>query len=207
MIHSGHANRRDDRSNGRGGGTGIRRRGPWGRACRPNATETATLIVDGDLYAGVRSKDGRYIFGWSGPPVLSFPEAFRLIRQLGVPAPAQKLLGGKEVAGATYADGGSIAYFDFSCSGRYDVKAVVRIASPTRFWLQEQRASRVLPARAFCMTAQELPNGALLVTSFDRPLATTPPVFAVDVNGDGRIDRRGSFRRGGAGFPNVGARC
>jgi hypothetical protein len=32
-------------------------------ACRPNAAETATLIVDGDLYAGVRSKDGRYIFG------------------------------------------------------------------------------------------------------------------------------------------------
>src|SRR5690242_12889151 len=104
--------------------TGTAVAGAPSAACRPNATETATLILDGDLYAGVRSQDGRYIFGWSGPPVLSFPEAFRLVRQLGLRSPVQELLSGKEIAGATYADGGSIAYFAFSCSGRYDVKAV-----------------------------------------------------------------------------------
>jgi hypothetical protein len=176
-------------------------------ACRPNPTETATLIVDGDLYAGVRSQDGRYIFGWSGPPVLSFPAAFRLVRQLGVKASVQQLLSGKEVAGATYADGGSIAYFSFSCPGRYDVKAVVRIAGPTRFWLQERRLVGVVPGRTFCMTAQDLPKGALLTASFDRPLGARPPTFAVDVDADGTVDRRGSFRHGGAAFPRVGARC
>jgi hypothetical protein len=169
--------------------------------CRPNANERAVLIVDGDLYAYVRSTDGRYIFGWSGPPVLDFPEAFRLVRQLGVKTSSQQLLNAKEVAGSTYADDGSIAYFSFSCSGRYEAKAVVRIAGPTRFWLQEQRGSSVRRGGAFCMDAQDLPKGALLVASFTRPLAAEPPTFAVDLNRDGRIDRRGRFRHGGARFP------
>ena len=172
--------------------------------CRPDSNERTTLIIDGDLYAYVRSTDRRYIFGWSGPPVLSFPEAFHLIRLLGVKAAPQQIFTAKHVIGGMYTDGGSIAFFDFSCSGRYDAKAVVRVAGPTRFWLQESRGANTVSGRAFCMTAQNLPKGALLITSFTRPLAAAPPTFGIDLDRDGRIDRRGRFAHGGARFPNTG---
>ena len=43
--------------------------------------------------------------------------------------------------------------------------------------------------------------------AFTTPLSARPPVFEVDQDGDGRVERRGAFRRGGGRFPDGGARC
>jgi hypothetical protein len=56
------------------------------------------------------------------------------------------------------------------------------------------------------MPEQWLPAGARLSVSFRAPLASKPPVFTVDWNGDGKIDATGPFRRGGTRFP-VSHRC
>src|SRR5881397_2390936 len=42
---------------------------------------------------------------------------------------------------------------------------------------------------------------ARITVTFSAPLAATAPSYAIDRNADGRIDRIGSFRSVGAGFP------
>src|SRR5262245_65570639 len=62
-------------------------------ACAPaTRPQSTTVIIDGDLYGMVRSSSGRYVFGWSGPPVLGFGEAVALRRMLGLRGTAEELL-------------------------------------------------------------------------------------------------------------------
>jgi hypothetical protein len=176
-------------------------------ACRPN--ETATVIIDGELYGMVRASGPRYVFGWSGKPVLTIDDALRLLRKLGLRGTDRQLFGllsgGRKIPGASYGEGGSIAYFFLRCRGRYTATVVVRggrYLPATRIWLHEERR-----LRAFCMDEQWLPNDARLSVTFTAPLASTAPTFAIDRNADGRIDRRGKFRRGGGSFPSPPVRC
>jgi hypothetical protein len=178
-------------------------------ACRPN--QTTTVVIDGELYAMVRAPGPRYVFGWSGKPVLTFDEALRLLRKLGLRGTDRQLFGllsgGRKIPGASYGEGGSIAYFFLRCRGRYTSTVVVRggrYRPATRIWLHEERA-RIL--RAFCMDEVWLPKDARLSVTFTAPLASTPPTFSIDRNADGRIDRRGKFRPGGGSFPSPPVRC
>ena len=165
-----------------------------------------TLIADGNLYAVVRSAQRRYLFGWSGRPVQSFPEAIRLVRELGFTGSDVELsrrLSGAGIPGGTYSDQGSISDFTLSCQGRYTVTAVVRTdrgaITATRFWLQQGGLPRV--TRAFCMPEQWVPAGARVSVTFRVPLAAASPVFAIDWDGNGKIDSIGPFRPGGKRFP------
>jgi hypothetical protein len=164
-----------------------------------------TLIADGNLYVVVRSTQQRYIFGWSDKPVLSIPQALRLVRALGFKGTDAQLfrrLNGDAIPGANYSDAGSIGDFTFACRGTYTATALVRSdhgsITATRFWLQAG-ASRA--ARAFCMPEQWAPAGAWVSVRFHVPLEAAPPVFTIDWNADGKIDSAGPFRPGGAQFP------
>jgi hypothetical protein len=178
--------------------------------CNPTSALRTTAIIDGDLYAMVRSQQGRYLFGWSGPPVRSYTDAVRLVRALGVTGSEQQLIrlvtDPKTIAGGEYADLGSIASFSVRCPGTYRLTAVVRTARflpATRIWLRQER-QRVL--RSFCMSPQWLPSRARITVTFSSPLAATAPSYTVDRNADGKVDRNGTFRSGGAGFP-ASPRC
>lgn len=187
--------------------------------CTPETRpQSTTVIIDGDLYGMVRSSAARYVFGWSGPPVLGLGEAVALRRMLGLRGTAKELLTLPEIVGSDYADGGSIGYFSLACPGRYRATVVVhgpgQYRPKTRFWLRDERSMRspddpqagqVL--RAFCMPPVWIPNRGRLSVAFTSPLASTAPVFEVDRNGDGKTERHGSFRRGGGGFPGGGAGC
>src|SRR5262245_56697768 len=71
--------------------------------CTPDALRRQTvLVIDGDLWGMVRSSKGGYVFGWSGPPVLGYAEAVRLMRLLGLRGTAEQLLSLPEIAGADY---------------------------------------------------------------------------------------------------------
>jgi hypothetical protein len=106
-----------------------------------------------------------------------------------------------------FADGGGSSAFSFSCSGSYRATALVRsdrgTITGTRFWLR-QGLGRL--TRAFCMPEQWVPPGALVSLSFRVPLASRPPVFEIDFDGNGKVDSIGPFRAGGAGFPQT-ERC
>ena len=78
---------------------------------RPFPTESTSLIIDGGLYGMVRARGGGYEFGWSGRPVLTFDEAFRLVGALGVKGDPQRVFNLPEIVGGDYSDGGSIGYF------------------------------------------------------------------------------------------------
>jgi hypothetical protein len=56
------------------------------------------------------------------------------------------------------------------------------------------------------MSPQWLPSRARITGRFSAPLKATAPSYAIDRNADGRVDRIGSFRSGGAGFP-TSPRC
>jgi hypothetical protein len=181
-----------------------------GAACGHGRAQLTTLSIEGNLYAMVRAADERYAFGWSGPPVLSLPEALTLIRHLGFKGTDAQLfrrLSQSEIPGADFADGGGSSDFTFTCRGSYRATALVRSdrrsITGTRFWLR-QGDTRV--ARAFCMPEQWVPAGALVSVSFRIPLARTPPVFEIDFDGNGKIDSVGPFRTGGANFPQT-ERC
>jgi hypothetical protein len=167
---------------------------------------STTLVADGNLYVGVRSTDGRYIFGWSDQPVLTLPQALRLVRALGLTGTDAQLfrrLSAKAIPGATYADAGSIGNFTFTCQGTYTARAVVRsdhgAVSATRFWLQQGNPLHV--TRAFCMPEQWVRAGARVSVRFHVPLAAAAPVFTIDWNADGKTDGVGPFRPGGKLFP------
>jgi hypothetical protein len=174
--------------------------------CDPANSEATTVIIDGDLYGMVRAQNGRYLFGWSGPPVLSFDEALRLIKALGVKGTREQLFSlilGPGIFGGDYSEGGSIGYFDVHCPGVYRATVVVRrerFLPATRIWLQQQEGIRV--RRSFCMAPRWLPGGARLSVTFASPLQAKAPVFTIDRNADGTVDGRGSFHRGGARFPD-----
>jgi hypothetical protein len=178
--------------------------------CDPTSVARTTAIIDGDLYAMVRSRRGRYLFGWSGPPVRSYDDAVRLVRALGVTGTERQLISlvtdPKTIVGGDYADLGSISSFSVRCPGAYRLTVVVRTARflpATRIWLRQER-QRVL--RSFCMSPQWLPSRARITVTFSAPLAATVPSYAIDRNADGKVDRVGSFRSGGAGFP-ASPRC
>jgi hypothetical protein len=180
-------------------------------ACVHTGSGSTTLIADGNLYVDVRSPRGRYLFGWSDQPVLSFPEALRLIRALGFTGTDAQLLRrleGSGIPGASYADAGSIGNFTLGCRGRYTATALVRsdhgAITATRFWLQQGGTLRV--TRAFCMPEQWVPAGARVSVTFQVPLAAAAPVFAIDWDGNGKIDSIGPFHAGGTRFP-VDDRC
>jgi hypothetical protein len=182
--------------------------GPSG--CNPTSETRTTAIIDGDLYAMVRSRPGGFLFGWSGPAVESYDAAIRLVRELGVTGTERQLVrlvtDPRAIVGGEYADLGSIASFSVRCPGTYRLTAVVRTARfvpATRIWLRQERR-HVL--RSFCMSPQWLPSRARITVTFSAPLAATAPSYAVDRNADGRIDRSGRFRSGGAGFP-ASPRC
>lgn len=172
---------------------------------------STTLVADGNLYVVVRSAQRRYLFGSSGQPVLSVPEAISLIRALGFTGTNTQLftrLSRAGIPGATYADAGSISNFTLGCSGTYTATAVVRsdhgAITATRFWLQQ--AGHIHVVRAFCMPEQWVPARAWVSVSFHVPLGSAPPVFTIDWNHDGKADSVGPFRPGGAAFP-TSERC
>jgi hypothetical protein len=178
--------------------------------CNPTSVARTTALIDGDLYAMVQSQRGGYLFGWSGPPVRSYDDAVRLVRLLGVTGSERKLISlvtdPGTIGGGEFADLGSIASFSVRCPGTYRLTAVVRIARflpATRIWLRQER-QRVL--RSFCMSPQWLPSRARITVTFSSPLAATLPSYAIDRNADGKVDRSGHFRSGGAGFP-ASPRC
>ena len=165
-----------------------------------------TLVADGNLYVVVRSTRRRYLFGWSGRPVLSYPDALRLVRALGFTGTDAQLLRrleGSKIPGASYANAGSISNFMLGCQGTYTATAVVRsdrgAITATRFWLQQGGLLRV--TRAFCMPEQWVPVGARVSVTFHVPLAAAAPIFRIDWDGNGKVDSIGPFRRGGARFP------
>ncbi len=178
--------------------------------CEHGQAPRVTLSIDGNLYAVVRGEHDRTLFGASGPPVLSFPQAFRLIRKLGFEGTNAQLLrrlsnGG--LPGVAFADGGGSSGFYFTCSGSYRTTAVVRLEgrsiTGTRFWLRQGSQG---DARAFCMPAQWVPAGALVSVSFRVPLGRAAPVFTIDWDGNGTVDSVGPFQAGGAGF-RASQRC
>jgi hypothetical protein len=175
------------------------------RAC-VHAPGPTTLIIDGNLYAVVRAAQRRYLFGASGRPVLSMPEALRLVRRLGFTGTDAQLFRRLEregIPGAGYADAGSISNFTFGCQGTYTATAVVRTdrgaITATRFWLQQGGTLHV--TRAFCMPEQWVPVGARVSVTFRVPLAAAAPVFAIDWDANGKVDSVGPFRAGGTRFP------
>jgi hypothetical protein len=153
----------------------------------------------------IRSTNGRYLFGWSGDPLLSVSEAIRLIRALGVKGTVRQIadlvFDTPEIAGGDYADSGVTADFHLACPGTYRATVVVRrgkIPWPSRIWLQ-QGADRV--RRAYCMPSLALPLGARLSVEFEAPLGAAPPTYTVDRDADGTPDGQGSFRPGGNNAP------
>jgi hypothetical protein len=175
-------------------------------SCVRGSGGPTTLVADGNLYVGVRSEQGRYLFGWSDQPVLSFPQALRLVRALGLNGTDAQLvrrLSGNAIPGATYSDAGAIGDFTFACKGTYTATAVVRsdhgAVTATRFWLQQGGFPKV--TRAFCMPEQWVRAGARVSVRFPVPLAGKAPVFTVDWNADGKPDSVGPFRPGGKRFP------
>jgi hypothetical protein len=171
---------------------------------RPAGAQT-TLIIDGDLYALIRSdrRPNGYLGGWSGTPATSISPLLRLVRAFGLDGTPQQLLRLRKLQGGRYGQGGSIAYFDLQCRGSYRVIALARGKGPVRFWLQEQRGTRQTVTRAFCMRPQALRKGALLMAKFSAPLTTAAPTFSVDRDGNGTNDLEGRFRSGGGSFPKV----
>jgi hypothetical protein len=179
-----------------------------GPTCARRAGEQTTLIIDGGLYALVRSstKPAGYLGGWSGTAVTTLQPALRVARAFGLSP--QRLAHVPPVRGGTYGQGGGIGYFDFRCRGTYRVIALVRKAGPTRFWLQEQHGLQQTVLRAFCMRPLTLRRGALLAATFRMPLPAAAPRYSVDRDGDGKTDASGRFRPGGARFPRHSpARC
>ena len=183
-----------------------------GTGCtRPPGRGLTTLAADGNLYVVVRSARRRYVFGWSDKPVLSIPQALRLVRALGFKGTDSQLfrrLSGDAIPGANYSDSGSVGDFTFACRGTYTATALVRsdhgAITATRFWLQQPGPSHVI--RAFCMPEQWVPAGAWVSVRFHVPLGAAAPVFTIDWNADGKVDSVGPFRSGGARFP-VSDRC
>jgi hypothetical protein len=178
--------------------------------CAHGPAPPTTLSIDGNQYTVVRGEHDRQAFGWSGPPVSSFPEALGLARKLGFRGTNAELVrrfSRSAIPGVDFADGGGSSDFFFACRGSYRATALVRSdrgsITGTRFWLRQGQAP---VTRAFCMPEQWVPPGALVTVSFRVPLARTPPVFEIDWNGDGKVDSVGPFRRGGAGFPST-ERC
>lgn len=173
--------------------------------CERGQVSQTTLSIDGNLYAVIRGEHQRYAFGGSGPPVSSVSEALTLIRKLGFGGTNAELfrrLAGSSIPGTDFADGGGSSDFFLTCRGSYRATALVRrdgrFITATRFWLR-QGEPRV--TRAFCMPEQWVPAGALVSVSFRVPLASAPPVFEIDWNGDGKVDSVGPFRPGGTAFP------
>jgi hypothetical protein len=171
-------------------------------ACNTTSTERTDVLIDGDLYAYVQ-RSGHYTFGWSDVPVLSFPEAVALIRQLGLKGTAQQLLSLPGLGGSEFSDEGSYSVFSVRCPGAYTARFVTRESGFARFWLQQ---SRFTVERSFCMPALLLPKGAWVTTRFTSPLGQALPRYAVDRNRDGVVDLSGTFRTGGKNFP-VSERC
>lgn len=173
--------------------------------CVHGAGGPTTLIADGNLYVAVRSAQRRYLFGWSDRPVLSFPEALRLLRALGFTGTDAQLLRrltGSGIPAAIFADAGSIGNFTLGCRGTYTATALVRSdrgsITATRFWLHQ---GGLHVTRGFCMPEQWVPAGARVSVTFHVPLASAAPVFTIDWNHDGKPDSIGPFRRGGTRFP------
>ena len=181
-----------------------------GSACARTVQPTR-LVIDDYLYTVVRAPGQHYLFGSSGPPVETVPDALRLVRALGFTGTDAKLFDYLEkrngIPGGRYEDAGSISNFDLTCGATYNATAVVRRRGgsivATRFWLQQGTAH---VTRAFCMPEQWVPAGARVSVRFHVPLASSAPVFTIDWNGDGKIDSLGPFRAGGARFP-VSDRC
>lgn len=160
------------------------------------------MILDGVLFGDVQQRR-RYLFGWSGPPVLDIPQNLRLLRLLGLKGSAQQLLSLPSIRGGEFADQGSYSTLFVRCAGVYRASFVARSYGAARFWLQQARTK---VQRSFCMPALLFPRGARVSTEFSVPLGAAAPRYNVDRNADGIIDRTGSFKRGGAQFP-VSTRC
>jgi hypothetical protein len=158
--------------------------------------------LDGVLFGDVQ-QGRRYLFGWSGSPVLSFQQKLRLLRLLGLKGSTQHLLALPSIRGGEFADQGSYSTLSVRCAGVYRASFVARSDGLARFWLQQARNA---VQRSFCMPALSLPRGAQVSTEFPVPLAAAAPRYSVDRNADGIIDRTGTFKRGGARFP-VSTRC
>jgi hypothetical protein len=167
--------------------------GPYSQEPPPPAT--TTFVMDGDLYAVVRSTRGGLIAGWSGPPVLTFDGAFRWLRALGVPQ--AEMFSGREPVGATFGDGGSRSDFFFECNAGYTARAVVRRGRyPVQFGVVDELGAKV--TRAFHTPPLRLPLNALVELRFSHPLARQAPTLRVDRNADHRWERR-IVLEGGAG--------
>ena len=149
------------------------------------------------------SKAGAIFFGWSGSPVLDFQQKLRLLRLLGLKGSTQQLLALPSIRGGEFADQGSYSTLSVRCAGVYHASFVARSGGFARFWLQEARNA---VQRSFCMPGLSLPRGARLSTEFSVPFGAAAPRYSLDRNADGIIDRTGTFKRGGAGFP-VSTRC
>jgi hypothetical protein len=165
-------------------------------------------IIDGDLYAMVRSQRGRYLFGSSGEPLLDVQEAIRLLRALGLTGSDEALVrfasNAHTIVGGHFFNGGGSSYFDFACPGAYRLTAVVRQTPfpPTRIWLQQRQRGAERVVRSFCMPPQLLEGGVRISVSFRAPLGKVPPRYEIDLDADGVTDRSGAFRPGGADFPS-----
>jgi len=170
--------------------------------CDPGATRRTIVILDGVLFGDVQ-QGRRFLFGWSDWPVLDLPQKLRLMRLLGLKGSAQQLLALPSIRGGDFADEGSYSELSVRCAGVYHASFVARSLGLARFWLQQARTA---VQRSFCMPAQLLPRGARVSTAFSVPLGTAAPRYRIDRNADGIIDRIGSFKRGGTGFP-VSTRC
>jgi hypothetical protein len=170
--------------------------------CDPSSIQRTIVILDGVLFGDVQ-QGRRYLFGWSGSPVLDFPQKLRLLRLLGLKGSTQQLLALPTIRGGEFADQGSYSTLSVRCGGVYHASFVTRSDGFARFWLQQARNA---VQQSFCMPAQLLPRGARVSTEFSVPLGAAAPRYSVDRDADGIIDRTGSFKRGGARFP-VSTRC
>jgi hypothetical protein len=169
--------------------------GPYTQEPAPPAD--TDFVMDGDLYAVVRSSRGGLIAGWSGPPVLTFDGAFRWLRALGVPK--TDLLSGREPVGATFGDSGSRSDFFFQCNATYTARAVVRRGRyRVQLGVVEEAGARVL--RAFHTPPLRLPLGAVVELRFIHPLAGRAPILLVDRTGDHRWEQQIVLQPGAGGL-------
>jgi hypothetical protein len=170
--------------------------------CDPSSIQRTIVILDGALFGDVQ-QGRRYLFGWSGSPVLDFQQKLRLMRLLGLKGSTQQLLSLPSIRGGEFADQGSYSTLSVRCAGVYRASFVTRSEGFARFWLRQARNA---VQQSFCMPAQLLPRGARVSMEFSVPLDAATPRYRIDRNADGIIERTGTFMRGGARFP-VSTRC
>jgi len=122
--------------------------------CDPSSIQRTVVNLDGVLFGDVQ-QGRRYLFGWSGSPVLSFQQKLRLLRLLGLKGSTQQLLALPSIRGGEFADQGSYSTLSVRCAGVYRASFVARSDGFARFWLQQARNA---VQRSFCMPALSLPR-------------------------------------------------